>query len=253
MSSIYTLEIGGKPFGVSVVRGREAVGEPFSFEVFARPEGNNAIAIGGEATLAWPLEDGSMRTVTAMVDAFEERGGAGQDTFRQRGATVLNLVPKLSALADAAGHRVFVEQDALEITESILREYHIRLERRCERSLSKRAQRVQSFESDLAFVTRILAKEGILWFLHPQAANRVVAVDHPSGFTPIVEERLRVRSPYGFVTARSVWDISMARRAVSDKVTLRDFDLHAPSRCKPRPGKLCRSATNTEVVTLRLP
>jgi len=229
MSDIFTLEIDGAPWEVAAVRGREAVGEPFSFEIVARPLDNAAIEIGAEAKLAWPLEDGSTRTVTAMVDAFEEGVGAGEGASR-RGATMIRLTARLSALADGADHAVFLDQDALAIAEDVLSAHGIRLERRVARTLPKRAQCVQAFESTLAFVTRILAEEGILWFMHPEEAESLVVVDHPSGFTPIADEHLVVRPPRGLVTARSVWNVALGQRAVSDKVTLRDFDLRAPSR-----------------------
>jgi type VI secretion system secreted protein VgrG len=229
MSDLFTLEIDGKAFEVSTLRGREAVGEPFSFEVVGRPEADTVLAIGAEAKLTWPLEDGSIRAVSAMVDAFEEHGGSGRGA-RHRGATLLRLAPRLVALADGQDHKVFLDHDALAIAEAVLAAHGLRLERRCARALPKRAQCVQAFESDLAFVTRILAEEGILWFLHPEEAHGVVAVDHPSGFSPIAEKKLRIRPPRGLVTARSVWEVSLSMRAVSDKVTLRDFDVRAPSR-----------------------
>jgi len=228
MSGIFTLEIDGEPFEVSELRGRESVGEPFSFDVVARSRGNASPEIGAEAKLVWTLEEGATRAFVAMVDAFEESGGRGQS--EHRGATRIRLVPWLAALGDGVDHAVFLDQDALDIAEAVLAAHSIRIERRVERALAKRAQCVQAFESALAFVTRILAEEGILWFLHPTEPDLLVLVDHPSGFTPIAEDRLRVLPPRGLVTARSVWDISLARRAVSDKVTLRDFDPRAPSR-----------------------
>ncbi|XXT15159.1 type VI secretion system tip protein TssI/VgrG [Sorangium sp. So ce429] len=229
MSAAFTLEVDGVPLEVSVVRGREAVGEPFSFEVVARSASHGAIGVGAEAKLAWPIEDGSTRTVTALVDAIDESSGAGEGA-QSRGAAVIRLAPRLVVLADGTDHAVFVDQDALAIAEAVLGAHGFRVDRRCERPLSKRAQRVQAFESDLSFVTRILAEEGILWFLDPEEADRIVVVDHPSGFSPIAEDRLRVRPPHGLIAGRSVWDVSLVQRAVSDKVTLRDFDPRAPSR-----------------------
>lgn len=228
MNGAFTLEIDGAPWLVHDVRGREAVGEPFSFEVVARAEDDAAAEIGAEARLAWPTEEGVARTVTAIVDAVEERAGAGDDRRSSRGATVIRLVPRLAALADNLDHAVFLDEDALDIAASVLGAHGVRLERRCERPLPRRAQCVQAFESDLAFVTRILADEGILWFLHPEEPDVLVAVDNPGGFAPLAGGPLVIRPPRGLIAARSAWAVSLARRAASDKVTLRDFDFRKP-------------------------
>jgi type VI secretion system secreted protein VgrG len=225
MSDAFELVIDGTSWKVSAMRGREAVSEPFSFEVVAFADGAAPLAIGAEAKLSWPLEDGGVRAFTAVVDGIEER--AGRDAAPRE--AVIRLEPRLSAVLDGAQHAVFLDQDALDIAEAVLSAHRVRLERRCERSLPKRAQRVQAFESDLHFVTRILADEGILWFLHPEEADVIVAVDNPSGFLPIAGERLSIRPPRGLVTDRSVWGVSIAQRAASDKVTLRDFNFRAPS------------------------
>ncbi|HSN99770.1 MAG TPA: type VI secretion system tip protein TssI/VgrG, partial [Candidatus Nanopelagicales bacterium] len=73
------------------------------------------------------------------------------------------------------------------------------------------------------------ADEGILWFLHPEEADVLVAVDNPSGFAPLAGGPLVIRPPRGLIAARSVWGVSLAHRAVSDKVMLRDFDFRAPA------------------------
>ncbi len=229
MSSEYELQIAGAPFVVASVRGREAVGEPFSFDVVARPEEPGPIEIGAEATLSWPLEDGSTRTVNAIVDAVEEHAGGDTGKLATRGATVLRLVPRLASLADGVDHEVFLDQDALQIAEAVLSANGVTLEKRVNRTPSKRAMCVQAFESDLAFVTRILAEEGILWFPHPDEADVIVAADNPSGFAPAPGDPIVVRAAEGMIAGRSAWGVGLATRAVTDKVTLRDFDFEAPS------------------------
>jgi len=229
MSDVFELEIDGEPWQVASVRGHEAAGEPFSFELVARPASDATASIGASATLRILKEDGSPRTIQAVVDAVTARPGGVAERKETRGPTEIRLVPRLAFLADSIDHAVFLEQDALQIAEAVLSAHGVRLEKRCERPLDKRAQCVQAFESDLAFVTRILAEEGILWFLHPDETDVVVAVDHPTGFQPLPGDPLIVRASRGLVSGRAAWGVTLTRRLVTDKVTLRDFDFKAPS------------------------
>ena len=237
MSDVFELSLDGAPWQVASLTGREAVGETFTFDVVARPEGDGTAEIGQTATLRVWREDGSTREIQAIVDAVTAHAGGSGDRREARGSTEIRLVPRLAFLADGATHAVFLDQDALEIAEEVLSAHGVRLEARCTRSLDKRPQRVQAFESHLAFVTRILAEEGILWFLHPEEADVLVAVDNPSGFQPLPGDPLVVRASRGLAGTpdvrgslpRAAWGVSWTRRVASDKVTLRDFDFEAPS------------------------
>lgn len=229
MSDVFELEIDGEAWQVASVKGHEAVGEPFWFEIVARPEHDVHAEIGASATLRILKEDGSQRAIEAIVDAVTAHPGAAADREETRGRTDIRLVPRLAFLADGIDHAVFLDQDALQTAEAVLSAHAVTLEKRCQRALDKRAQCVQPFESDLAFVTRILAEEGILWFLHREKADVVVAVDDPSGFEALPGDPLIVRASRGLVSGRAAWGVALARRLVSDKVTLRDFDFGAPS------------------------
>lgn len=229
MSDVFELDIDGEPWLVASVNGHEAAGEPFWFELVARPESDVTAEIGASAALRLLKEDGSYRAFEAVVDAVTARPGGSADRKETRGPTEIRLVPRLAFLADGIDHAVFLDQDALQIAEAVLSAHGVRLEKRCERALDRRAQRVQAFESDLAFVTRILAEEGILWFLHPEETDVIVAVDHPSGFQPLPGGPLIVRASRGLVPGRAAWGVGLTRRLVTDKVTLRDFDFEAPS------------------------
>ena len=78
----------------------------------------------------------------------------------------LTIVPAPSPLlAEAVDHQVFTDLTALDIIERVLTEHGIKTVKRVRRSLPKRAQCVQAFESDLAFISRLCAEEGIVWFL----------------------------------------------------------------------------------------
>ena len=90
------------------------------------------------------------------------------------------LVSRIGTLADTCDHRVFLEMDAIEIVEELLAEHDFVLDVRCERTLDKRAQCVQNFESDLDFVNRLLAEEGIVWHCHRIVRDTLVLIDSTS-------------------------------------------------------------------------
>src|SRR5262249_24067038 len=145
----------------------------FWFEVVAHPSGDadRAVAeIGAPATLRILGDDGSARAIETIVDAVIAHGGGAGDRQGTHGPTEIRLVPRLALLADGVDHAVFLDQDALQIAEAVLSAHGYKLQTRCERALDRRPQRVQAFESDLDFVSRILADEGIVWFLHPEEA-----------------------------------------------------------------------------------
>jgi type VI secretion system secreted protein VgrG len=229
MSDLFELQIDGETWAVSSFRGVERIGRPPRFEIVARPPEGAAAEIGAPVRLTWPLEDGGERAFNGIVDATEERPGAGSDRFGAVGETVISCVPRAAALADTQNHAVFVDEDALAVAEKVLAAHGQRLEVRCQRTPETRAQCVQAFESDLDFVTRILAEEGIAWFIHPDDEDVVVAVNDASGFEPIAGGGVPVRPSTGLVTDRAVWGARLVQRAVSDKVSLRDYDFRAPS------------------------
>ncbi|MBK8259646.1 MAG: type VI secretion system tip protein VgrG [Polyangiaceae bacterium] len=229
MSDVFELTIDGVAWQVASIQGHEALGEPFSFDLTARPESDQTAEIGAAATLTLVKEDGSVRTIEGLVDRVTSHPGGITDRKETRGRTDIRIVPNIAPLADTVDHAVFLDQDALQIAEAVLTAHQIQVEKRCQRTLDKRAQCVQAFESDLTFVTRILAEEGIVWFLHPEKANVVVVVDHAAGFEPLPGDPLAVRPSEGLASGRSVWGVALSERAVPDKVTLRDFDFEAPS------------------------
>ena len=142
----------------------------------------------------------------------------------------LVIVPRLAALADAVDHQVFLDQDAVAIALAVLGEHGVEAESRVTRKLPKRPQCVQAFESDLEFVRRILAEEGVL--LHVDSASGrdvVILTDHPSGYAAIEgEAAIPFEEEAGLRGPESVFAASFTRAFAPDKVSLVDYDLEHP-------------------------
>jgi type VI secretion system secreted protein VgrG len=226
-SRLFHLEVEGAScvWRIAGVTGRERLHGFFAFRVLAEPMEGDLRASGIEpedlitktARLRWPLESVGERVVEGIVDEVRRDGGHYE----------IAIVPRVAMLADSSDYRVFVDQDALAIAGAVLADNGIALEARVARTLPKRAQCVQSFESDLAFVSRILADEGVAWFLPHGRPDVLIATDNRTGFDRI-EDPLPIVDAGGLVTGRSAYRARVRQRVVTDRVTLRDYDFEAP-------------------------
>jgi type VI secretion system secreted protein VgrG len=226
-------------------RGSEGFGRPFSVEVVAYAADTAEASLvpdldallGRRAEVALALGDGGERCVHGTVAAVEQR-------YRE---LHLLVVPRVAPLAETMDHRVFLQKDAVEIAREVLGEHAIDLSVRLARPLPARAQCVQTFESDLAFVTRILADEGIAWFVdHVDGRDTVVLADSAAAYPPIAgDERLPFVPEAGLVGEDSVFDLRRRHATARDAVRLRDYDFEHPLvdldvEAKDGPGALTR-------------
>ena len=133
----------------------------------------------------------------------------------------------VAPLDDGSDYRVFVDRSALDVARAVLSEHGLELEVRAQRQAPRRAQWVQSFESDLDFCTRVLAEEGMCWFLRPDRPSVVVVADEGGTF---LDEGLAldVREEAGLEVGRALHRARISRRATNDRVALRDYDFEHP-------------------------
>jgi type VI secretion system secreted protein VgrG len=210
------------------IRGTDRLHAPFAVEVSARAvDGAGTLVsadldalLGRTAEVALALGDGDERRVHGVVEDVEQRYGE----------LLLTVVPRIAPLADAIDHQVFLQKDAVAIARDVLTEHGIDVAVRVTRTLPERGQCVQAFESDLAFVSRILAEEGIAWFVeHESGKDVVVFADSASAYAPIVGNAVLPFAPEaGLVGQECVFDVRLKRAVVRDAVRLRDYDFEHP-------------------------
>lgn len=218
--SAFHLSIDGADAGLVVrLSGQERLSGPFSFLIeLAGGPGTDALDwVGVPADLTWDLSGGGTRSIRCIVDTADVLHGGSR----------VALVPPLAALTDASDHRVFVGLDTLAIVNKVLDEHGLEAESRVGRSLPVRPQCIQKWEADLDFVTRLLAEEGIAWFLAADGETIVLA-DEPRGFD---EGRvtLPVREEAGMEAGESVFPARLAGRLAPDAVTLGEYDFARPA------------------------
>lgn len=229
LSQTFTFEIDGASFDARVtrVRGRERIHAPFAFEITcapaavdgAPPEVDPTTLLAQKAKLSLALPDGGERSFEGYVDAVE-----AIDT-----GFVVTIVPKIALLGDAIDYQVFVDKTAVEIIEEVLSEHAIKVDKRLQRDPEKRAQCVQVFESDLAFVSRLAAEEGINWYIPAGKIDEITLADAVGGYDDVDgAPTFTVREIGGLVTAETVFEVRVKSTVVPDKVTLRDYNFEKP-------------------------
>jgi type VI secretion system secreted protein VgrG len=224
-STLFRLSIDGfgGPWRVLLLAGREHIHEPFSFELTCEAPGSGAPALdallGQPARLSWPTGDGGERVAAGIVDSAEAVDGGHRFV----------IVPRVAELADVIDHKVYLGKDAATIAEDVLASRHLRAERRLTRALSPRAQCVQHFESALAFLSRILAEEGIAWWSEPGDQEAIVFADHPAAHGDIPgAATLCVAEAAGLTGEETIGRVRLRSAVVSDKIAMRDYDFAHP-------------------------
>jgi type VI secretion system secreted protein VgrG len=246
LANVFQLSVPGAgdvDFRVETVRGRESIHAPFSFEIgcaaLERGDDRRAAAadplawLGESASLAWEGAGGE-RTIEGVIEEVASTPPSCRIT----------LVPKLAAGVDAVDHRVFVDQDAVAIAKAILDEHGIAVDARAP-SPPKRAQRIQAFEGDLAFVARILADDGIAYFLSEDGKTAILA-GGDAGWDDL-GRTLPLREEAGLEAGEAVYSARLTRRAVVEEVALRDYDFERPLLdLTARAGDGAKGATRLE-------
>src|SRR5262245_25680228 len=170
----------GATLRVMRLRGTERLHAPYAYDLLCGPERPGdpapllpiADLVGKPAKIAVSLPDETERVIEGLVDTISASSAAYSVT----------IVPKVALLADAADYLVFLDEDAAERAKQVLSEHGIDADVRVARSLTKRPQRVLAFETRLDFVSRILAEEGIAWYLPVDKKDVLILTDRTTGF-----------------------------------------------------------------------
>ncbi len=228
-ADFYQLEIegAGALFAVDLVRGREQIHAPWRYEVSCRvvdadglgAHEDLAALVGAKTTLSFPAGS-ERRVLEGIVDELE--------TLEELTVRVA-IVHPTATLEDAVDYVVFVDKDTIAIAKQVLDEHGLTLDAKVSRSLTPRPQCVQHFESDLAFVSRILAEEGISWFLPVDRPNDVVACDTMTTFpdAPFAGP-IEHRDDAMGAADEAIFEPEISRAITTTKVTLRDYNFIKP-------------------------
>ncbi|MFO0612706.1 MAG: type VI secretion system tip protein TssI/VgrG [Polyangiaceae bacterium] len=225
------------PLVVHSLRGRERLSKPFKFEVVALGPPLDAEAIeAGFVGQAAHLRFGGARErwvhgVVRRMEADARAREADDGRFYR-----LEIVPTLRLLGEKRNSRIFQDQTTVQIVAAITSAAGITLRTSSGSGAKPRAYCVQHQETDLAFVERLLAEDGIFyWFDQPegeQAREIFVLGDAASACKPLEDvQTFRVAERQGMADRddRDVSHFRYARRVRPGATLLRGFDFSRPS------------------------
>ena len=136
----------------------------------------NPDALLGRYAVLRVARPAAQRRFYGLVRRVEHRGTVADHRLAR-----VTMVPALWTLSQRSDARVFQDVTAVEAVEAVLREagvYVGAVEKQLQRPLPKREYCVQYRESDLDFVRRLLASEGVSFFFrHEDEAETLVLCD----------------------------------------------------------------------------
>jgi type VI secretion system secreted protein VgrG len=206
------------------LRGREALSEPFRFEIglHAGREVDAAAVVGERAELRAELDgaaDFGWRGVIAELSLLH--AWDGQLLYRAI------LVPRLWQLGLSLHSRVFVGDDTPSIIEQILQQngmtdYELRLRER----YPAHQHVCQYKESDLAFISRWMEREGLYYFFEHGAADKLVITDAASFHGTLRADPVRYdpRALLDASAGEALHALSSRHAALPAAVEVRDYD-----------------------------
>ena len=178
-------------FTVTSFTGHEAVGELYSILVHAvTDEGDETLStalLQQPASLLFQSDGTTVRTIHGIVARVQSHGVM----LGGRRAYSLTIVPSFWKLKRRRTRRVFQAMTTLEIATQVLGEWNVANRLVIQRELLTRAYTVQYDETDFAFLVRLFAEDGLLYFfehliLPPDGQGETLVLsDTPGDFSPI--------------------------------------------------------------------
>lgn len=221
---------------VAAFRGREAMSAPHRFDVDIVVPGLDATAVheavlDRPAVLAIAANDPAGRRIGGRVTAVRWLGVLAKGELSGR----VRIAAPLAGLGRTRRSRIFQSRTTQEIVAFVLREHGVAHRFAVAAELSPRVYAVQYRETDLAFVERLLAEEGLFYFhedpLPPAFEPTLVIADEPAAYgltagkMPLVA---RDASPGMVPEEHHVHEMTAERRVAPRAVRLRGFDPMRP-------------------------
>ena len=153
------------------IQGREAMSRLYRFDVTFAAEVDPAalrreiLGKPAELSLLSPGE-GTYRRIRGIAASLADLGTRDE---RGRSHHTLRLVPRAWLLRRRRTSRIFQDMSVVDVVNKVLGEHGVARRWKTVRSYPKRAYCVQYQETDLDFVTRVLAEDGLFFFFEEHA------------------------------------------------------------------------------------
>lgn len=222
-----TLEGGQHDLKVLEFTGREAISQPFRFElelVSERPDLDLESLLHGQAFLSFDAQGCGIHGQIYQVG----QGDSGKRLTRYH----LSLVPRLTYLGHRINQRIFQHQSVPQIVTQILKDHSIlrdAFEFRLGSEYPEREYCVQYAESDLAFIQRLCAEVGIHYhFQHSPEGHLLVFGDDQTVFPKLPEPTLYLPGSGMSAGAPAIQRFNVRVETRTSVVTRRDYNFEKP-------------------------
>jgi type VI secretion system secreted protein VgrG len=223
------------PLGTDVLllegfSGTEAVSRPFEFTLellSADPDVDPEALLRKGVTVKVELPDGSTKAINGLISRFTQLGKAAVLHAYQA-----KMVPWIWFLSLSNDCRIFQKKNVLEIIQEIIGDYSdADFSIKCMASYPAREYCVQYRESDLEFISRLMAEEGIFYFFeHSDSGHKLIIADDPSTIPACSQEEARVDSnPESKIKDDVITLLQREISAHTTSVSLNDYDDLQPS------------------------
>ena len=232
-----TVEVGFKVEGLKAdllvlrVTGQEELSRLFSFELYlaASSATLDLASPVGRAGVLTIDSSGGERSVHGMVRCFEQQE-SGRDHTVYRAV----LVPRAWRLLQRQDCRIFQGKTVQQIVTTVLKPARVAVDFRLKGASKpqKREYCVQYRESDWAFVSRLLAEEGLYYFFEHAATNHTLVVGNDSQVYSTLSGATSVpfHKPDAMVPGEEqVSGFQLGEELRPGKVTLDDYNFETPS------------------------
>ncbi|WP_426158652.1 type VI secretion system tip protein VgrG [Pseudomonas sp. TSRC2-2] len=225
----FTLTLEGAQDDLKVLEfsGREAISQPFRFElelVSERPDLDLESLLHSQAYLSFDAQGCGFHGQIYQVG----QGDSGKRLTRYH----LSLVPRLMYLGHRINQRIFQHQSVPQIVTQILKDHSIlrdAFEFRLGSEYPEREYCVQYAESDLAFIQRLCAEVGIHYhFQHSPEGHLLVFGDDQTVFPKLAEPTLYLPGSGMSGGAPAIQRFNVRVETRTSVVTRRDYNFEKP-------------------------
>ncbi|HWV14063.1 MAG TPA: type VI secretion system tip protein TssI/VgrG [Cellvibrio sp.] len=225
--SISDFSLGKDTFLLSLFSGVESISDLFEFQIEAFSSNHeidpNKI-VGRTATVT--INSDPKRVFNGYIKSFTFGEIQAADNLRQYRMV---MVPWLWFLSQTNDHRIFQEKNTKEIVSQIFNDLGFSDFEFRAAGGNKREYCVQHNESDLNFVSRLLAEDGIAYFFeHDDTKHKLILVDQQNAYAEVKETNLEYSkgsAPHSQVTG---WEhIYLFKKG---KWSLNDYNFKEPKK-----------------------
>jgi type VI secretion system secreted protein VgrG len=218
----------------------ERLSELFRVNVFAVSTQENIVAskiLGKNVTLSVSTPKSAPRNFNGIVTSFS----ASYAVVRGTRAYQFEISPQIWLLTKTSDCRIFQNKTVIQITDAILSENGITNYKKQGITGSHPAREycVQYMETDLDFLMRIWAEEGLYYyFTHSKNQHTLVLSDSCNGYFECQDKDV-IHAPAVQNDVLSIVKWSSRQNFITGKVTLNDYNFQQPT------ANLCSTTTTT--------